>query len=76
VSRFSNLAVTEHSKVSSCPESVSPHPFGRGSITYWLWSDVPSRVVSDRADVSERVIEKHYDERTDQEKMEQRGVSK
>ena len=63
---------TEHSKVSSCPESVSPHPFRLGSITEWLRSDVPSRVVSDRADVSERVIEKHYDERTDQEKMEQR----
>ena len=43
---------TEHSKVSSCPESVSPHPFRRGSITHWLRSDVPSRVVSDRADVS------------------------
>jgi len=63
---------TDHNKVSSCPESVSPHPFRRGSITHWLRSDVPSPVVSDRADVSERVIEKHYDERTDQEKMEQR----
>lgn len=27
---------TEHSKVSSCPESVSPHPFRRGSFTHWL----------------------------------------
>jgi integrase len=63
---------TEHGKVSSCPESVSPHPFRRGSITHWLRSDVPSKVVSDRADVSEGVIDKHYDERTDQEKMEQR----
>jgi len=27
---------TEHAKVSSCPESVSPHPFRRGSITHWL----------------------------------------
>jgi len=24
---------TEHAKISSCPESVSPHPFRRGSIT-------------------------------------------
>jgi len=63
---------TEHGKVSSCPESVSPHPFRHGSITHWLRSDVPTKIVSDRADVSEGVIDKHYDERTDQEKMEQR----
>ncbi|MDL0138885.1 site-specific integrase [Halobacterium salinarum] len=63
---------TDHGKASSCPESVSPHPFRRGSITHWLRSDVPTKIVSDRADVSEGVIDKHYDERTDQEKMEQR----
>jgi integrase len=63
---------TDHGKVSSCPESVSPHPFRRGSITHWLRSDVPTQIVSDRADVSEGVIDKHYHERTDREKMEQR----
>lgn len=63
---------TAHGKESQCPASVSPHPFRRGSITHWLRSDVPSHAVSSRADVSERVIEKHYDERTEGDKMEQR----
>jgi len=63
---------TEHANVSSCPESVSPHPLRRGSITHWPRSDIPSKVISDRADVSEGVIDKHYDERIDQKKMEQR----
>ena len=63
---------TEHKNVSTCPASVSPHPFRRGSITHWLRSDVPPRAVSNRADVSEDVIDKHYDERSDQDKMEQR----
>ncbi|SEH45607.1 Site-specific recombinase XerD [Halopenitus malekzadehii] len=63
---------TNPSNSSTCPESFSPHPFRRGSITHWLRSDVPSQAVSSRADVSERVIEKHYDERSDRERMEQR----
>jgi len=63
---------TKHQNVSTCPASVSPHPFRRGSITYWLRSDVPSRAISSRADVWEEVIDKHYDELSDQDKMEQR----
>jgi len=67
-----SCAAASHQKLADCPESVSPHPFRCGSITHWLRSDVPPRVISDRADVSERVIEKHYDERSELEEMEQR----
>jgi len=33
---------------------------------------MPDKVVSDRANVSPKVIEQHYDRRTEQERMEQR----
>ena len=57
---------------SKCPSSVSPHAIRRGSITHSLNSDMPDKVVSDRANVSPQVIEQHYDRRTEHEKMEQR----
>ena len=61
-----------HDRASKCPSSVSPHAIRRGSITHSLVSDIPGRAVSDRADVSEAVIDKHYDQRTERERMEQR----
>lgn len=33
---------------------------------------MPDKVVSDRTNISPRVIEQHYDRRTEREKMEQR----
>ncbi|ELY69959.1 tyrosine-type recombinase/integrase [Natrinema versiforme] len=55
-----------------CPSSLSPHAFRRGGITYALNQDWPMIAVSDRANVSEGVLDKHYDRRNHQEKMEQR----
>lgn len=57
---------------SQCPSSVSPHAIRRGSITQNLNSDVPDKVASDRANVSPEIIEQHYDQRTEREKMERR----
>lgn len=57
---------------SKCPESVSSHAVRRGSITHHLESDIPTEVVSARANVAPGVIEKHYDRRSEQAKMEQR----
>jgi len=55
-----------------CPSSLSPHPIRRGAITYHLQKDTPERVVSDRMDVGLDVLDRHYDERTPQEKLKQR----
>lgn len=62
---------TGYHSASGCPSSVSPHPIRRGSITFQLTSG-PTRAVGDRCDVSNRVLEEHYDRRTEQEKMQQR----
>ena len=55
-----------------CPSALSPHPIRRGSITYHLQSDTPERVVRDRMDVGMDVLDRHYDQRTEREKVEQR----
>ncbi len=55
-----------------CPSSVSPHALRRGGITAALSEDWPVQAVGDRANVSREILQKHYDNRTEKEKMEQR----
>lgn len=55
-----------------CPSTVSGHPVRRGAITHHLRQDVPEKVVSDRMNVSEKILDRHYDRRTADEKAEQR----
>ena len=57
---------------NKCPEAVSPHDIRRGAITFALQNDVPQKVVGDRMDVSSKVLEKHYDKRSEEGKAEQR----
>jgi len=55
-----------------CPEALNPHAIRRGSITHVLTCDVPVEVVEDRMDVSRDVLDKHYDRRSEEVKLEQR----
>jgi site-specific recombinase XerD len=57
---------------SKCPFNVSPHAIRRGSITHFLTEDVPEKVVSDRMNVGQDVLDRHYDKRSEEVKVEQR----
>jgi len=62
----------EYGGYSKCPANVSPHAIRRGSITHFLTEDVPEKVVSDRMNVGQDVLDKHYDKRDEEVKVEQR----
>ncbi|WP_327051138.1 hypothetical protein [Halomicrococcus gelatinilyticus] len=57
---------------SKCPSSLSPHPVRTGSITALRDAGTPRQVVSDRGDVSEKILEKHYDKASKRQRMRRR----
>jgi len=57
---------------SGCPSSVSPHAVRTGSITAHRDAGTPREVVSDRGDVSEKILEKHYDKASKRQRMRRR----
>ena len=67
-----NCEAAEYGGYSKCPVNVSPHDIRRGSITHFLTEDVPEKVVSDRMNVGSDVLDKHYDKRDEEVKVEQR----
>ena len=62
----------KHGKRAGCPSSIYPHAIRSGAITEHLNKDVPKEIVSERANVSQEILDEHYDERTLEEKRERR----
>lgn len=61
-------AASKKSKAWDCPSTTTLHAIRRGSITYHLNQGWPVDAVSERCDVSRRILEKHYDVRTEEDK--------
>ena len=61
-----------NNELSKCESNVSPHPVRRGGICHQLNEGVPKSKICERADVSLKVLNKHYDLRTKEEAREQR----
>jgi site-specific recombinase XerD len=57
---------------SQCPSSRSPHQVRTGSITWQLNRGIPTEVVAKRVNTSVRILERHYDQPTKREELEQR----
>jgi len=57
---------------ADCPSTRSPHQIRRGSISEMLSEQTPVRAISDRANVSEDVLDEHYDVRSEEERMSSR----
>ncbi|QIO24290.1 site-specific integrase [Haloarcula sp. JP-L23] len=64
---------THLDKASQCPSSRSPHDVRSGRVTYYRREDVPRRIVKDRLNASEDILDRHYDRRSDREQAEQRS---
>ena len=65
-------ARNNHNLLSRCPSTVSPHPVRRGGICHQLKEGVPKDTICERADVSRKVLNQHYDLRTKEEARQQR----
>jgi len=63
----------EVTHASKCPSARSPHDVRSGRVTYYRREDVPRRVVKDRLNASQEILDRHYDRRSDREQAEQRS---
>lgn len=52
-----------------CPGAQSPHTVRRGYLTEELDAGVPISVLAERCDVSEEIIQAHYDERDEESRL-------
>jgi site-specific recombinase XerD len=65
-------AANRINEASKCPSSRAPHDIRRTHITEQLKEGLPVELVSERCDVSPKVLKKHYDQRTEEERRQVR----
>lgn len=68
----SKCKATTSKNAYKCPSSYSPHPFRRWSIETQIEKGIPKDRLSDRVDVSVKVLDKHYDQRSEERKSQER----
>lgn len=67
-----NVKVTVGNGSSACPGSVSPHALRRGYVTAARNAGQPKDVTGERVNMSGKVLDKHYDKGSFDEKAERR----
>lgn len=65
-------AARNMNRAYECPSSKSPHALRSGGLTRMRDDGIPPWIISERVDASEEVIEQHYNEMTEEDKMEVR----
>jgi integrase len=63
---------TPNADAASCPSSFSTHPLRKWAIMTQLDEGVLKELLSDRVDVSVPVLDKHYDQRSEERKSKRR----
>ena len=67
-----NCDAAKNANAADCPSRFSTHPLRKWAIMDQLDSGVPKELLSDRVDVSVPVLDKHYDQRTEERKSRRR----
>jgi integrase len=62
----------KNANAAGCPSRFSTHPLRKWAIMRQLDAGVPKELLSDRVDVSVPVLDKHYDQRTEEQKSRRR----
>jgi integrase len=62
----------KNKNAADCPARFSTHPLRKWAIMNQLDAGVPKELLSDRVDVSVPVLDKHYDQRTEEQKSRRR----
>ncbi|WP_415381621.1 hypothetical protein [Halosimplex sp. TS25] len=67
-----NCEAAKNSNASECPSGFTTHPLRKWAIMNQLDAGMPKEMLSDRVDVSVPILDKHYDQRTEEQKSRRR----